>query len=945
MAVASTALDRLQWTYGDDGSGGVFTVGEDDYLRFSIFVRKGDDGLGSFLMRASFDTHTANAVLLATYHAAVNDEWVTPITIKAGTGTNAVTIASADPLDIYEDYTSIPSAGADAYGWTYVQITLNLKWLRDNTTLTSASKVYFTFQYEGTASTFGVSTYDINLWGLHLETANSTNDLATSYFGTTEVKTLNVANAIYVLNPDTTVYRTSDKTALVDPQEAVIWVRSVNFSTVYTVTLENAANGVAEFKVVTVDAGANTYTPSVGGVPAVAIGAVVSATGDKADGATVVDVSNDAVAEELYNLIFASAGTHTSFEGWEDSIIYIKAGPDDEWVSVQTSDSLTDENIVLLWQTVETDADLPTTAPNGFRITLTGDPETGVDESYAIFSATSDEIVGEEIAAGVWVEDAAPGSSTTIDKSTMPHILRLLEDDSAGTVTGTPFEKYFTYGARDYSLRLVGDDDTNPFPPFVSVPTGSDPYVVEERRKIQSMFFVDNRLGFTSVNDVCLSASGDLDNFFKKSVTRSDPADRIFVTANHKDATEIHSTEVSQGQVVLLTKKVQFVMEGLPAFTRDTVSIRPITEFESDPRSEAQVTQYTVAVPFTRERYLGLNELRQTNADSPFDVFDSTEAVPQYIVGRALDIKSSSVLGTITILNNNTQNDPYGNEMAVQRYLWADRRKVQQAWHKWKLGNTPSLLRHLPTEDFVYFLVERGGKVCVERLTLDPSGEDTTASYALHLDGQMSVASDGANPKAREIGYDYGTTTAFKTTLTFPTEIDVSAITAYYKRGATGGDHGTEWSQAELLASNWTWDADAKTLTSNASVDYTSGLGGLQFGYKYTSKVELHENYLLEPSLNRGLRARLVNQFDLQQLTLKLRGVHTFTVTSDFGDWGSFSETYVGDIESNVPQIDSLSKEFTVMGPGDECVISIQTSEPQPLGIASIEMLGREGGR
>lgn len=953
MGAASSGSSILVNTYGSDGAGGVFAVGDDDYLRVSVWVRKGDDGVPSFTLGVYFDSHLSDAVFCQLLYSSTLNEWTIATQNKSGTGTNAAAVSAADADDIMPVYTDPDDITYSDDGWVYLQSTISLKWLRDNTSITSSSKWHVNLQAVPSGASSASSTWDINYWGLHAETSSQLNDLAESYFETPRIRTLNVGNAVYVLNPNRKVQRGTTQSSTDTYERFLLWSRAPSPSQVYTVTY-GINGGTTSYSVVTPDPGQATYTPQSGAtseagagtLTAYEIGQTVASAADgsspvddKANGALVVDADTAAIIDGLASGLAAAASINATYEGSVAEIRITASASADVFDFVEATTSAGINDLVAVFRSVETDGDLPAYAPDGFRTRIEGDPETDVDESYAIFVAEGDDVAAGEIASGYWVEDVAPGIDIEIDATTMPHTLVRKTDDKDGTVTGTPFLVYFEYGAQTWTSRLVGDDTTNPYPTFVSD--------TDDDRRIQSMFFVDNRIGFTSRNNVAMSGSGDLTNFWRTSVTKIDPAERLDVIANHKDATDIHDTAVSQGQVILLTKKVQFIMEGVPTFTRDTIAIRPLTEFEADEFAEAQVTQFTVAVPFTRDRYMGLNELRQTQADSPFDVQDTTKVVPQYFVGRVLDIASSSVTSMISLLNNNTSgNQRYGTQVAVQSYYWQDRKKLQQAWHKWQLGDTPSIIRHFYTEDFMYLLVRRGDRVNVERITLDVSGENVTASYSIHLDGQMEASDTPSSPGPREVGYDYNTTTPFKTTLTFPTDIDVSALTAYYTRGAGGGTYGFEWAQAELLASNWTWDADARTLTSNASVDYTSGLDGLMFGYEYTSKVELHPVYLFERSQTAGIRAMLTNQLDLQRLVMKMRGVYSFTVNADFGDWGVQSQTITGDLHaSGWPLLEDTTVDLSVFGPADECSIAIQTSGVQPMGVTSIEFIGREGAR
>ena len=104
-----------------------------------------------------------------------------------------------------------------------------------------------------------------------------------------------------------------------------------------------------------------------------------------------------------------------------------------------------------LWRITGTEVNDPTELPrqckNGMVVKVVNSSDSQEDDYYLKF-------VGDNGGSGPgrWEETVGPGVRTNFDASTLPHIIQRQANGS------------FTVGAYTWEDRVVGDDDTNPFP-------------------------------------------------------------------------------------------------------------------------------------------------------------------------------------------------------------------------------------------------------------------------------------------------------------------------------------------------------------------------------------------------------------------------------------------------------------------------------------------------
>jgi hypothetical protein len=213
----------------------------------------------------------------------------------------------------------------------------------------------------------------------------------------------------------------------------------------------------------------------------------------------VTEVSSD-TNQGTYNSIQHNQNHSEIIESSEvnhQQYVFEISSSDDVEFEISAFDSKSGSALGVVYKEVDSISDLPTIAPNDFKVKVRGSAEDNEDDFYVKFETDSG---GSDISNGGWVEDVGFDEYTTLNNTTLPYKL-------VNTAENT-----FNLSAATWNTKQVGDSDSNPFPSFFSgTATTGD-------RKISNMFFFKNRLGFLSEGSIIMSEAGEYFNFFRTTV-------------------------------------------------------------------------------------------------------------------------------------------------------------------------------------------------------------------------------------------------------------------------------------------------------------------------------------------------------------------------------------------------------------------------------------------
>lgn len=366
---------------------------------------------------------------------------------------------------------------------------------------------------------------------------------------------------------------------------------------------------------------------------------------------------------------------------------------------LEAVDGLAGQGLGLVHKEVDSLSDLPVRAPDGFRVAVRGDAESGEDDYYLRFEANDGQAFGE----GGWVEIVGPALKTSLDESTLP--LQLI---NTGVDT-------FTLDTTGWTSRKAGDDDTNPFPSFVG-------------KTLNNFVFYKNRLGFIFQDSLVLSEAGELFNFFRTSVRTLLDTAPIDVATSVPKVTNLMTSVAFQESLLLFAERGQFVVKGDPVLSNKTISIEAVTNYDVETTQEPLALGSYIYFPFVRGDFLGLQEYSLNASTDVYDSVDITNQVPAYLSkGDTLTITGSSSASLIAV-------SPGGRTFYIYKYYFSGREKILSSWGKVTLPMDVVGMEFFNSS--LYVLASKAGQTYITELKCEPmrTETDTTGGFTMHLD-------------------------------------------------------------------------------------------------------------------------------------------------------------------------------------------------------------------
>jgi len=456
------------------------------------------------------------------------------------------------------------------------------------------------------------------------------------------------------------------------------------------------------------------------------------------DGTTYNFTSSNTNSESIRDGLFSAVGTPancTVTKLGNSSFSVVKSSGT---LSISASDGYGDDASQVVKDTVQNFVDLPSPAIDNMVVQITGDATNSFDDYYVQYDSAGD----------VWQESVAPDTKTTLDNTTMPHVLirtadgnfRFTQVDGATyTISGTDYDVPL------WGLRICGDIDSSPNPSFVG-------------RKINDMFFHKNRLGFVADENVVMSRSGEFFAFFNETVTTVLASDVIDVASTHNKVSILRSAISFDEQILLFSDQTQFILAGSGGtITPENVSINVSTEFEASSTVKPVGAGSNVFFAFEKGSFTGFREFYVKSDTDTKSADDITSNVPRFIPSGVFKLAIATNENIMLALSSNEQNAIY-----VHQYYVTGGKRLQSAWHKWTFGtsSTDKILNIDFIENTLFIVNQRSDGVYLETMDISPAVTDPSASYLTHLDRKISNSTSGVSES-----YDASTN---QTTITIP---------------------------------------------------------------------------------------------------------------------------------------------------------------------------------
>lgn len=514
-----------------------------------------------------------------------------------------------------------------------------------------------------------------------------------SYLNSTTPRTslefMTVADFTFLLNKDTTVLADTNKTSSL-LKSPYIYVAQGDFEKEYTITGAFAA-----------DTSADAAFASVGG----SFTSGASTDGNNASTETIRD-----------GLSQATEGSPEAGSIWAD------VAGEGLWSTYNvetcaTKDGLSGQGLQLVYKEIDSSAKLPAFCVNGHKVKVSGDPELSQDDFYAEFvvdnpdtiTVSNNDFGGGGVSyttgEGHWKETSGIDVSLGLDDSTMPHTLVNTGVNTFEVRTGA------------YTDRAAGDDDSNPQPSFVN-------------NKISSMFFFKNRLGFLSRESVIMSEAGQFFNFYRTTVTSLLDSAPIDVSVSTTKVTNLQHATGFQENLILFGSDQQFVLKGGDLLTPRTVSISPITNFDTERNVKPIPVGSYIYFPFTRGSFTGLREFTVNSSSDTYDSVDITEHVPSYIPSNIIDMAGTTSEDILALVSSDEPSSIY-----IYKYFWSGVKKLLSSWSKFTVRGNIRGIEFIDSE--LFLIVSLNEQTHILNAGFE-SGLSDPIGFVTHLDMRVS---------------------------------------------------------------------------------------------------------------------------------------------------------------------------------------------------------------
>ena len=490
---------------------------------------------------------------------------------------------------------------------------------------------------------------------------------------------------------------TAPETARPRAHECLVWVKQAVYGNRYVVNV----NGTT----VTVE------TP---------VAAVV------VDGDTVTEnrISSEEIAEAIMDGI---TGVDKSRSG---SVVWFRS---DSPITVSATDAKANATITAILNTVQVFTELPTIAPEGYQVQITGDPGTNFDNYYVEFEPRSGTF-GE----GEWAETVAPGTEYRLNATTMPHVLIRKSDGdfwfgpvNGQTVDGIPS------GVPNWGERISGDIDTSPDPSFIGY-------------AINDIFIYKNRLGFLADENVVLSRVREFFEFFPETVTTVLDTDPIDVVASNNRVSVLRYATPYQDELILWSAQIQYRFNAAETIlTPATAQITALTQFDCDVSVRPQQAGGGIFFMQSNGQWSQMREFAVRGAGTALtaDAADLTGYVSSYIPDECFKLTVNDTGNAAFLLSSKNDDGMLGADYRKRIYVykWFLRNRgdgaerAQNSWSFWEFG-ADQVLQIVCIREVLYCLMQYGDEVYLEQISvLDRAEESIDAPYPLLLDRLIST--------------------------------------------------------------------------------------------------------------------------------------------------------------------------------------------------------------
>ena len=361
--------------------------------------------------------------------------------------------------------------------------------------------------------------------------------------------------------------------------------------------------------------------------------------------------------------------------------------------------------------------DLPLQCKHGYIVKVLNS-DSDKDDYYLKFNA-----VNGVAGSGSWEECAAPGIKKGFSADRMP----LTIQRTASTT--------FTVDRASWSLREVGDDNTNAYPSFAK----------DEDQTISRILFWRNRLVILSDENAICSQPGNFYNFWNKTALNVSPIDRIDIACSSSFPSKlVDGIQINNGLLIFSTDQQFLLSTDDSVLSPDTAKLASVSTYNYNHKVSPISLGKTIAFLDSSGAYSKFFEAANLASVGEPDIVNQATVVPK-LIPQDIDLLTNSRENGIVLFGQATEDTVIG-----YKYFNVGQERLQSSWFKWKLINP--LRYHFIIGDQYFFLDNQGylQTINLVQASTDPSINQDDVNYLLHLDNYVALSGGSYNATTRK---------------------------------------------------------------------------------------------------------------------------------------------------------------------------------------------------
>jgi len=593
-------------------------------------------------------------------------------------------------------------------------------------------------------------------------------------------------------------------------------------------------------------------------------------------------------------------------------------------ITISANDARANADITAILGQVQAFTELPTIAPQGYQIEITGDPGNNFDGYYVEFQPNSGTF-GE----GVWSETVSPGVEYLVNATTMPHLLVRLPNNTFyfGPANGS-VQGGITIPS--WGERVAGDYDTAPDPSFIGNP-------------INDIFIYKNRLGFLSDENVILSRVRQFFEFFPETVTTVLDTDPIDVVASNNRVSVLRYAIPYQDELILFSPQYQFRFNAAETvLTPATAQITVLTQFEVDINVRPQLAGGGIVFCQANGDFSMFREFSVRGAGTALtaDAQDLTGYVSAFVPSNVFAMTVNDTSNAVFAISSAVG---YENRIYVYKYFirnaGSGAERAQSSWSYWHFSAANEIIQVLCVRETLFALVRYGNQIFLEKLPVQDRSPEPPANapYPLLLDRRISTTTETPAAMRVAAGTYNAATNLTNWTLPFTATSAIQAWSGYSTTDSGG----------VLLSS----------ITSGTSISARGNWSTqpIYFGVPYNFRYRF-TRFKLYKEIGGGKAAANVERTQVRNAKLRYHETAFFQIhvipegrdTSVYTFDGTMLGSRVSTLGSANPNgFDPDSNRFfegvfniPIMSRGERCMVEIHNETPHPCKFSTCEWVG-----